>query len=67
MNKPDNALLGFYLFILAAVITMFVGWVANVVWLFKELSTSETWEAVVAIIGVFVPLIGGIHGWTYML
>jgi hypothetical protein len=39
------------------------GWVMNIYAIFADFDTMQMGEAIVRIIGVFIPLIGAIMGW----
>lgn len=56
--KVWSAIVAIYGFI----ITMMVGYISNIIFIFKLESFTATGETILAIIGVFLPPIGIIHG-----
>lgn len=53
------------LLLIASIITLFIGWVKNILALFALAGASgdHLIEALIRIVGVFIPFLGGIFGW----
>lgn len=58
LNKHEKFGLGFLLFIIVSALTLFAGWVTNIIWTFHQTG----WDIALGIIGVFVAPVGAIHG-----
>lgn len=50
--------------LLALIVTLIAGWITNLVWLLSHVDNGITGRLVLAIVGVFVAPLGGVHGIT---
>jgi hypothetical protein len=48
---------------IALALATLYGWIVNIIWLLNADSGDSVGQIIVSALGVFIPIIGAIHGW----